>query len=88
MFPYVFVHMNTVVFFFCDHVLKSWKLISIGMDGVDKQKVQKVIYEMSKGSKYFENERRKEALIRQKISNLRAQYVKLTDSEVSHFQMV
>lgn len=58
------------------------------MDGVDKQKVQKVIYEMSKGSKYFENERRKEALIRQKISNLSAQYVKLTDSEVSHFQMV
>lgn len=58
------------------------------MDGVDKQKVQKVIYEMSKGSKYFENERRKEALIQQKISNLRAQYVKLTDSEVSHFQMV
>lgn len=58
------------------------------MDGVDKQKVQKVIYEMSKGSKYFENERRKEALIRQKISNLREQYVKLTDSEVSHFQMV
>lgn len=58
------------------------------MDGVDKQKVQKVIYEMSKGSKYFENERRKEAVIRQKISNLRAQYVKLTDSEVSHFQMV
>lgn len=58
------------------------------MDGVDKQKVQKVVYEMSKGSKYFENERRKEAMIQQKIGNLRAQYVKLTDSEVSHFQMV
>lgn len=58
------------------------------MDGVDKQRVQKVVYEMSKGSKYFENERRKEAMIQQKIGNLRAQYVKLTDSEVSHFQMV
>ncbi|KAF0921982.1 hypothetical protein E2562_020666, partial [Oryza meyeriana var. granulata] len=59
-----------------------------GMEGVDKEKVQKVIYEMSKGSKYFENEQRKEAITKQKILHLRAQCAKLTDNDVSHFQKV
>ncbi|KAF8722120.1 hypothetical protein HU200_022760 [Digitaria exilis] len=56
------------------------------MEGVDKEKVQKVIYEMSKGSKYFENEQRKEALTKQKIEHLRAQCAALTDNDISHFQ--
>uniref|UniRef100_J3LQT9 DNA polymerase kappa n=1 Tax=Oryza brachyantha TaxID=4533 RepID=J3LQT9_ORYBR len=59
-----------------------------GMEGVDKEKVQKVIYEMSKGSKYFENEQRKEAITKQKIEHLRAQCAKLTDNDISHFQKV
>ncbi|TVU46154.1 hypothetical protein EJB05_05672, partial [Eragrostis curvula] len=59
-----------------------------GMEGVDKEKVQKVIYEMSKGSKYFENEQRKEALTKQKIEHLRAQCAKLTHDDISHFQKV
>ncbi|KAL6893500.1 hypothetical protein ACP4OV_007598 [Aristida adscensionis] len=59
-----------------------------GMEGVDKEKVQKVIYEMSKGSKYFENEQRKEALTKQKIDHLRAQCATLTDDDISHFQKV
>nr|CAD1841342.1 unnamed protein product [Ananas comosus var. bracteatus] len=59
-----------------------------GMEGVDKEKVQKIIYEMSKGSKYFENEQRKEAFTKQKIENLRTQCAKLTDKDVSHFQLV
>jgi len=58
------------------------------MEGVDKEKVQKVIYEMSKGSKYFENEQRKEALTKQKIEHLRAQCATLTDNDLSHFQKV
>jgi len=58
------------------------------MEGVDKEKVQKVIYEMSKGSKYFENEQRKEALTKQKIEHLRAQCATLTDNDISHFQKV
>lgn len=41
-----------------------------GMEGVDKEKVQKVIYEMSKGSKYFENEQKKEAITKQKKLNI------------------
>lgn len=58
------------------------------MEGVDKEKVQRVIYEMSKGSKYFENEQRKEAFIKQKIENLRQQRARLTDKDVAHFQKV
>ncbi|KAI3675350.1 hypothetical protein L1987_84939 [Smallanthus sonchifolius] len=59
-----------------------------GMDGVDKEKVQRVVYEMSKGSKYFENEERKEAYMKQKIENMRAQCAKLKATDLSHYQRV
>ncbi|XP_077221352.1 DNA/RNA polymerases superfamily protein [Tasmannia lanceolata] len=59
-----------------------------GMDGVDKEKVQRIVYEMSKGSKYFENEQRKEAFIQQKMENMRGQYAKLTLADISHFQTI
>ncbi|CAO2813559.1 unnamed protein product [Amaranthus hypochondriacus] len=59
-----------------------------GMDGVDKEKVQKVVYEMSKGSKYFENEERKEALMSQKIENMRERRKKLSAADISHYQKV
>uniref|UniRef100_A0ACD6A5E2 Uncharacterized protein n=1 Tax=Avena sativa TaxID=4498 RepID=A0ACD6A5E2_AVESA len=59
-----------------------------GMEGVDKEKVQRVIYEMSKGSKYFENEQKKEAITKLKIEHLRAQCAKLTDNDITHFQKV
>lgn len=58
------------------------------MDGVDKEKVQRVVYEMSKGSKYFENEQRKEAILKQRIERMRAQCAKLTAKDIAHFQMV
>uniref|UniRef100_A0A2P2IX59 UmuC domain-containing protein n=1 Tax=Rhizophora mucronata TaxID=61149 RepID=A0A2P2IX59_RHIMU len=59
-----------------------------GMDGVDKEKVQRTVYEMSRGSKYFDNEERKEAFIKQKIDNMHAQRAKLTAANLSHYQMV
>ncbi|KAK1439970.1 hypothetical protein QVD17_05795 [Tagetes erecta] len=59
-----------------------------GMDGVDKEKVQRVVYEMSKGSKFFENEERKEAYMKQKIENMRAQRAKLKATDLSHYQAV
>ncbi|CAI8587285.1 unnamed protein product [Vicia faba] len=59
-----------------------------GMEGVDKEKVQKIVYEMSKGSKYFQNEERKEAFIKQKIENMRLQFAKLSPSDLSHYQKV
>ncbi|KAL8541590.1 hypothetical protein ACS0TY_002742 [Phlomoides rotata] len=59
-----------------------------GMEGVDKEKVQRIVYEMSKGSKYFENEERKEACMKQKVESMRAQLAKLTDSDISHHQKI
>ncbi|KAF6167068.1 hypothetical protein GIB67_041323 [Kingdonia uniflora] len=59
-----------------------------GMDGVDKEKVQRIVYEMSKGSKFFENEERREAFIKQKIENMRNQCAKLTAKDMDHYQMV
>ena len=58
------------------------------MDGVDKEKVQRIVYEMSKGSKYFENEERKEAFIRQKIEHMRVRCAKLSATDISHYQKV
>ncbi|KAH7291826.1 hypothetical protein KP509_29G037100 [Ceratopteris richardii] len=57
-----------------------------GMDGVDKEKVQRVVYEMSKGSKYFENEKRREALVMQKIQHMKSQSALLTDSDVKNHE--
>uniref|UniRef100_A0A6N2N8D9 DNA polymerase kappa n=1 Tax=Salix viminalis TaxID=40686 RepID=A0A6N2N8D9_SALVM len=59
-----------------------------GMEGVDKEKMQRIVYETSKGSKYFENEEKKEALLRQKIENMRAQRAKLSAADLSHYQTV
>jgi DNA polymerase kappa len=49
---------------------------------------QRTVYEMSKGSKYFERDGKKEALTRQKIENKRAQYAKLSFADISHYQTV
>ncbi|CAH1450463.1 unnamed protein product [Lactuca virosa] len=59
-----------------------------GMEGVDKEKVQRVVYEMSKGSKYFENEERKEAYMKQKIENMRNHLANLKATDISHHQRV
>nr|XP_011457873.1 PREDICTED: DNA polymerase kappa isoform X2 [Fragaria vesca subsp. vesca] len=59
-----------------------------GMEGVDKEKVQRVVYEMSKGSQYFKNEERKEAFIKEKIDNMRARCAKLTAADLAHYQKV
>lgn len=60
----------------------------VGMEGVDKEKVQRIVYEMSKGSKYFENEERKEAYMKQKIENMRTRSANLTPEDLSHYQKV
>lgn len=58
------------------------------MEGVDKEKVQKIVYEMSKGSKYFENEERKEAAIREKIERMRARCAQLAATDLTQYQKV
>lgn len=60
----------------------------LGMEGVDKEKVQRIVYEMSKGSQYFKYEERKEAFIKEKIENMRSRCAKLTAADLDHFQKV
>lgn len=55
---------------------------------MDKEKVQRIVYEMSKGSKYFENEERKEAYMKQKIEKMRARLAKLSAADLSYYQKV
>ncbi|PNY13131.1 DNA polymerase kappa-like protein [Trifolium pratense] len=75
-----------------DHPWQSYNTVyttaKAGMEGVDKDKVQRVVYEMSKGSKYFQNEERKEAFIKHKIDNMRLQFANLTQADLSHYQKV
>ncbi|VFQ86862.1 unnamed protein product [Cuscuta campestris] len=52
---------------------------------MEGEKVHRVVYEMSKGSKYFENEERKEAEMKQKIENMRSRCSKLTKADISHY---
>ncbi|KAK3242023.1 hypothetical protein CYMTET_48263 [Cymbomonas tetramitiformis] len=53
-----------------------------GMDGVDKDKVKQIVYEMSKGSAHFANEQRKEAQVMQRIERMKGQAAKLTPTQL------
>jgi DNA polymerase kappa len=54
-----------------------------GMDGVDKDKVKKTVYEMSKDSAHFKNEQRKQALVDAKIQQLQAQAAAMSPSDLA-----
>ncbi|GAQ82213.1 putative DNA repair protein [Klebsormidium nitens] len=57
-----------------------------GMDGVDKDKVKQVVYEMSKGSRFFENETRKENATKERVERLKEKAAKITPEERAGFQ--
>ena len=42
-----------------------------GMEGLDKEKINKIIFEASKGSKFYENERKKEKRVAERIKSLK-----------------
>ncbi len=50
-------------------ILKACRLHKSGQDGVDQDAVNKIIYKASEGSKYFENEKRKDAELSAKIES-------------------
>lgn len=52
-----------------------------GMTGLDKDKINKIIHEASKGSKYYENEKRKEENARQRIRAMLAELEKYNESD-------
>ncbi len=54
-----------------------------GMVGVDKEKVQKVVYEMSEGSAHFKNEERKQKQVEAKIAAMKKRAAALSTAELN-----
>ncbi|XP_048477184.1 DNA polymerase kappa [Rhincodon typus] len=50
-----------------------------GMEGLDKEKINKIIMEASKGSKFYENERKKEQQVNQRIQKMLQQKAQITE---------
>ncbi|XP_060082744.1 DNA polymerase kappa-like [Ylistrum balloti] len=53
-----------------------------GMEGLDKEKINQVILEASKGSKYFENEKKKEEQVNKKIEEQMVKLRKIGDVQL------
>ncbi|KAM4863341.1 LOW QUALITY PROTEIN: DNA polymerase kappa-like [Urocitellus parryii] len=49
-----------------------------GMEGLDKEKINKIIMEATKGSKYYGNELKKEKQVNQRIKNMMQQKAQIT----------
>lgn len=52
-----------------------------GMVGLDKQKINQIIFEASKGSRYYENELKKEKQVAERIAKQTACFEKLTQQQ-------
>lgn len=52
-----------------------------GMEGLDKKKINKIIHDASKGSKYYENEKRKEQRVKERIDQMKKELSKFTDAD-------
>lgn len=53
-----------------------------GMVGLDKQKINQIIFEASKGSRYYENELKKEKQVAERIAKQTACFDKLTQQQI------
>lgn len=52
-----------------------------GMEGLDKEKINRIIHEASKGSKFFENEKRKEERVQQRVQEMKTELSKFTAAD-------
>ncbi|XP_052099685.1 DNA polymerase kappa-like [Mytilus californianus] len=53
-----------------------------GMDGLDKKKINQVILEASKGSRFYENERKKEQQMNKRIEEQKIKLQQITESQL------
>lgn len=53
-----------------------------GMDGLDLDKINKIITENSEGSKFYEHKRKRKERLEQKAEEVRQQYEKLSQSAI------
>ncbi|KAG2435360.1 hypothetical protein HXX76_007433 [Chlamydomonas incerta] len=54
-----------------------------GMEGVDKARVQQIVWEMSKDSAHFKNEQRKQASVQERIERMKSQAAAITPAELA-----
>ncbi|KAK4509217.1 uncharacterized protein ATC70_007567 [Mucor velutinosus] len=59
-----------------------------GLGSVDKEKVNAVIYELSKGSKFFEREKKRDEAVTQRINAILAKYELIKDKDLSFEQRI
>lgn len=57
-----------------------------GMEGLDRDKINKVILETSKGSRFYENELKKERQVNQRIEKMMEQKAKITKEQMKQAQ--
>ncbi|CAB1319916.1 unnamed protein product [Coregonus sp. 'balchen'] len=57
-----------------------------GMKGLDRDKINKIIMESSKGSRFYENELKKEQQVNQRIERMRLQKAHITEQQLSKAQ--
>lgn len=58
-----------------------------GMEGLDKEKINKIIMEATKGSKFYENELKKEKQVNQRIENMMQQKARITSQQLRKAQL-
>lgn len=58
-----------------------------GMEGLDKEKINKIIMDATKGSRFYENELKKDQQVNQRIEKILQQKALLTSSQISKAQI-
>lgn len=57
-----------------------------GMEGLDRDKINKIIMETSKGSRFYENELKREQQVNQRIEKMMLQKAKITEEQLKKAQ--
>ncbi|KAM9744423.1 DNA polymerase kappa [Menidia menidia] len=57
-----------------------------GMEGLDRDKINKIIMETSKGSRFYENELKREQQVNQRIEKMMLQKAQITDQQLKKAQ--
>ncbi|XP_051279625.1 DNA polymerase kappa [Dicentrarchus labrax] len=57
-----------------------------GMEGLDRDKINKIIMESSKGSRFYENELKREQQVNQRIEKMMLQKAQITDQQLKKAQ--
>uniref|UniRef100_A0A3Q3AHH4 Polymerase (DNA directed) kappa n=1 Tax=Kryptolebias marmoratus TaxID=37003 RepID=A0A3Q3AHH4_KRYMA len=53
-----------------------------GMEGLDRDKINKIIMEASKGSRFYENELKREQQVNQRIEKMMLQKAQITEQQL------